>query len=278
MRSKTLALLLVAVIASGIVFAVSAQSQITAADIAKAILPGGFINPKSIVPGAITSEHIADDTITKYDIGPNAVEASELADDAVDTGAIQNDAVTSAKIKDYTITASNIGPNAINSTMIINGEVQELDIAAGVVNESHLKADAIPATRANTTTAVITSNASYPSLAYDSWNVTITTHRDAYLIIHWTGFDCWTTDIGDAEAGNATYMRIAVDGTPLTAPFTNIILCDHSTSNKTTSVTAYYWKPVTSGSHTITFQIRGAYNGYLYGVNAQSAVIEALPA
>jgi len=73
-------------------------------------------------------------------------------------------------------------------------------------------------------------------------------------------------------------MRIAVDGTPLTAPFTDIILCDGTTSNKTTSVTAYYWKPVTSGPHTITFQIRGAYSGHLYGVKAQSAVIEALPA
>ena len=60
MRSKTLALLLVAVIASGIVLAVSAQSQITASDIAKAILPGGFVNPKAIMPGAIDMEHLSD--------------------------------------------------------------------------------------------------------------------------------------------------------------------------------------------------------------------------
>jgi len=104
MRSKTLALLLVAVIASGIVFAVSAQSQITAADIAKAILPGGFINPKGIMPGAITHEHLASDAVRSDRIPNGGIsESSDFASGVVTAEAIDVGAVGESEIAPYAI-------------------------------------------------------------------------------------------------------------------------------------------------------------------------------
>ena len=117
MRSKTLALLLVAVIASGIVFAVSAQSQITAADIAKAILPGGFINPKAIMPGAITTEHLADSAVT----------SAKIADGTIATGDIADDAVTSAKIADNTVAETNLASGAIPHITHFKAGITSLD-------------------------------------------------------------------------------------------------------------------------------------------------------
>jgi len=163
MRSKTLALLLVAVIASGIVFAVSAQSQITAADIAKAILPGGFINPKAILPGAITSSHIANGEVKTPDIDDNAV--------------------TTYKILNETIRGEDIGEGQVNTTDILNETILGADIRNGEVNASDLSANAIPSVINNTAADDITIDTTPKEIVNDS----ISLPRDAKLIITYTG-------------------------------------------------------------------------------------------
>jgi len=126
MRSKTLALLLVAVIASGIVFAVSAQSQITANDIAKAILPGGFVNPKAIAPGAITSLHIKDNDITTDDIMDGTIATGDIADGAITGG-------SGGVIQDNSITADDIGSDAVGTDEIEDGAVNLVDLNPNAV-------------------------------------------------------------------------------------------------------------------------------------------------
>jgi len=155
-RKAVAALMVVAAVAGCITAAAVAAApslSLKASDIAKAILPGGFINPKAILPGAITTEHIADNTIDDVDIvndgiddtslAPNSVKASELADDAVDTGAIQDNAVTATKLS----------PNAI----------------------------------ANVTNNTAASISNIETTAVEIVNDTISLDRDAYLIITFTG-------------------------------------------------------------------------------------------
>ncbi|RLG68360.1 MAG: hypothetical protein DRO11_09190 [Methanobacteriota archaeon] len=202
MRSKTLALLLVAVIASGIVLAVSAQSQITAADIANAILPGGFINPKAIIPGAITTEHIADNTIDDVDIVDNGIDSTSLAPDSVTDSELANGAVDTNAIQNNAVTAIKLSPNAI----------------ANVTN--------------NTAASISGIGTTPVEIATD----TISLSRDAYLIITFTG------NVTDQSPANRVFINCSISNrtqTPFTyytCKPSAVTIGDNAVNNVTMSV------------------------------------------
>jgi len=159
MRSKTLALLLVAVIASGIVFAVSAQSQITAADIAKAILPGGIINPKAIMPGAITEEHI----------GPDAVGNDELKN--TDDFTMNSLNVTSGPFVSTGASYLNetkIGTDASHKSLNVTGSLIVLDPT--YLNETKIGTDANPKSLNVTGDLIVTSHTYLNDTTIDTGN------------------------------------------------------------------------------------------------------------
>lgn len=269
-KKKAIAGIIIATIAlASVAIAVSAQ--------------GEGVGPMAIVPGSITNTHLASNAVSANVIATGGIsDSADFAAGVVDSAALGGNAVIAGKIATGAISEeADFGSGVVNSTAIKQCTILEEDMMTNQVNDSILKAGAIPLTRYNRTTTLSTLNASFESdLAYDSWNVTtVSLNRDAYLVIHWTGIDCWTDDSTEA---NYTKMRIAVDGVALAAPFDSISrITDTSLCNRTASVTAYTDSTVGTGSHTITIQIAKAAGDEIVeptGINKQVMVVEAIPA
>jgi len=58
----------------------------------------GFINPKAIMPGAITTEHLADDAVTNDKLAANAVSQGKIQSGEVTYGKLASGAVTDIKL------------------------------------------------------------------------------------------------------------------------------------------------------------------------------------
>ena len=219
MRSKTLALLLAAVIASGIVFAVSAQSQITAADIAKAILPGGIINPKAILPGSITGAHLAND-----------IDISTTGSISADTGISTTGTLTASNvdIDGGSIDGTTIGANSAaagtftdleaTNSITLNNLIAEDDTAAGMILHSFV---------INTTSYTVPN--SYPTWATVSASVTTSAARNLLILLS-------TNQTG----GSGDYVRAKIDISGATPSSIELNLTDYSMAytNQTTFVFA----------------------------------------
>ena len=285
-RKKTIvALMIVAAVVGCITAAaVAAAPSLKASDIAKAILPGGIINPKAIVPGSITTEHLADGAVNSAKIAPNTITA-----DDIDTGAVTSDeianytitesdigpnAINSTMIIDYTISQSDIGPNAINSTMIIDGQVQESDIAANAVNDTQLKAGAIPIAINHSTATVSVTGTSENEI----FNVSLTLNRNASLVIQYTGNDSWV------EAKNKSIVNCSIfnkTGAFIAAAYpNNVPFSDPWWVNITRSVT-FVTDVITVNNPplwlNISIRMKSNASGTV-GVNGQALVVMALPA
>ncbi len=116
---------------------------------------------------AVTSDKIADGTITESDINNSAINTDQLADNAVTsakivdgtiTGSdIQNsavgstqladDSITSAKIVDGTITGSDIQNSAVGSTQLADDSITSAKIVDGTITGSDIQNSAIGATQ-----------------------------------------------------------------------------------------------------------------------------------
>jgi len=277
MRSKTLALLLVAVIASGIVLAVSAQSQITAADIAKAILPGGIINPKAIAPGAITPDHLADPGSGAIFVGDGtgSAAAKTVSGDAVING---DGKVTIQKIQDKPISATDVTSGRIliaNGTgwdsQDVSGDI-DIDsngiatIQNNAVDDTDLVGGAIPSWFNSSTTAMT-------DIAADTeiFNQSISLNRPAKLIIIFSG------NATDVPAGNYLDIKaqIKTGGTAYDATPANYIRFADSTNYGTYSTATFYNTSVPAGDHYVL--IVGNGNGAA-DLGARALTVIALPA
>ncbi len=116
-----------------------------------------------IATGAVTTNEILNETITKDDIGNDAVGteeivsesilASDIATGAVTTNEILNETILSEDIFDSSIqsvdfadgsvTTPKIADNAVNSAKILDGDVQTIDIADAAVTTSKINSGAV---------------------------------------------------------------------------------------------------------------------------------------
>ena len=88
-RKAVAALMIVAAVAGCITAAAVAAApslSLKASDIAKAILPGGFINPKAILPGAITSTHLSEDAVAVNDLKEGVIPSIVAVNESTSVG------------------------------------------------------------------------------------------------------------------------------------------------------------------------------------------------
>jgi DNA-binding beta-propeller fold protein YncE len=95
------------------------------------------ITTTQLSDNAITSEKIADGSITGSDIQNSAVDTTQLADNAV----------TSAKIVDGTITGSDINNSAIGTTQLADNAVTSAKIIDGTITGSDIQNSAVDTTQ-----------------------------------------------------------------------------------------------------------------------------------
>ena len=145
-RKAVAALMIVAAVAGCITAAAVAAApslSLKASDIAKAILPGGFINPKAIMPGAITTEHLADSAVTSAKIADGTIATADIANNAVTADKIAEGAVNTTDIADGTIATADIANNAVTADKIAEGAVNTTDIADGTIATADIADDAV---------------------------------------------------------------------------------------------------------------------------------------
>jgi len=101
-KNKTIAGIMIATIAlASVAIAVSAEGE-------------GGVQPAAIMPGAITSEHIADGTITADDINTEAeISGEQILNKTILNGDIGDDEINTTLIANETIDNGDLGPNAI---------------------------------------------------------------------------------------------------------------------------------------------------------------------
>ena len=98
--------------------------------------------------GGITTEHIADGTITSADIGPGEIHHENIAPAAIDSiliadGSISGadlrpQSITATQIAEGTITGSNIAANTITGANITDSSITSADIAPSTIRGSNL--------------------------------------------------------------------------------------------------------------------------------------------
>ena len=158
--------------------------------------------------------------------------------------------------------------------MIIDGQVQESDIAANAINDTQLKAGAIPIVINHSTAAVSVTGTDETQI----FNASLTLNRSAYLVIQYTGNDSWV------EANNKSIVNCSIvneTGAFFAAAYpNNVPFSDPWWVNITRSVT-FVTDVITVNNPplwlNISIRMKSNASGTV-GVNGQALVVMALPA
>jgi len=276
-RKAIAGILIVTVVLASVAIAVSAQNE-------------GGVGPRAILPGAITSEHLADDAVTPDDI-PDSGTAFTM--DTSGNTKIGTDAIhASLNVTGDLIVGdhSYLNGTTIKSGKTFSAEDATVNLGCNQVNASELEYNAIPNVVNYTDTVLSTSNHSFNSsdllnASGQYWNTTITLPRKANLSVAWTAQDAWVTVVGGGNLSvNCTIYKEG-EGSPvtqLTYP-RNVTIADDMYNNLTTSINFYCpGLGPTCGSasenYIISMQIRSTVGGNLVGIGKQSIVAVAYPA
>jgi hypothetical protein len=93
-------------------------------------------------PGGV----VADDTLSKDDLGSDSVESDELADDAVGTAELADDSVKGGSggvVQDGGITVFDLAVDAVNGSKIEDGSVDTDDLSDGAVTSGKIEDGAV---------------------------------------------------------------------------------------------------------------------------------------
>jgi len=299
-KNKTIVGLVIAtIVLAGVAVAVSAQGE-------------GGVQPMAIMPGAITTDHLAGGAVTSAILGGNAVVAGKIATGAIsDEADFGSEVVNSTAIKDYTVSESDMNVNAVNSSILQDNAVVAGKIATGAINESAdfgsevvnstaikdytvnesdmnteavnasiLKVNAIPNVMEYTTTALSTTNGTFNSSGWISphWNTTIVLPRTANLSVAWTGMDVWVQTGGNLSVNCTIYNASGVIKTSYPSGDTDgIKVADSGYGNLSASVN-FYATGLPADTYTISMQIKNSGDAATVGVNKQAIVATAYPA
>ncbi len=300
-NKKVIAGIIIATIAlASVAIAVSAEGE-------------GGVRPMAIMPGAITSEHIAAGAVTSTILGSDAVTTGKIA-----TGAISDEAdfganvVNSTAIKDYTVNQTDMntdavnasilqdnavttgkiatgaisdeadfGANVVNSTAIKDYTVNQTDMNIEAVNASILKVNAIPNIMNYTSTALSTTNGTFNSSGWISphWNTTIVLPRTANLSVAWTGNDVWVETGGNLSVNCTIYdSNSNIKTSYPSGDLDGIKVSDSHYGNLSASVN-FYATVLAEDTYTISMQIMNSgTEGKTVGVKEQAIVATAYPA
>lgn len=107
--------------------------------------------------GSITSEQVADGSLSGSDLANGAVGAAQLADGSVTTGKIAPGAigstqlaagsVTAAQIADGQVTLPKLAVNSVNGSKIVDASIESADLASGSVTSAKIALGAVGATQ-----------------------------------------------------------------------------------------------------------------------------------
>ncbi|MDF2957717.1 MAG: hypothetical protein OD814_001339 [Candidatus Alkanophagales archaeon MCA70_species_1] len=175
-RKAVAALMIVAAVAGCITAAAVAAApslSLKASDIAKAILPGGIINPKAILPGSITGAHLAND-----------IDISTTGSISADTGISTTGTLTASNvdIDGGSIDGTTIGANSAAAGTFTDLEATNSITLNNLIAEDDTAAGMIPHNFTINTTSYKVPN-SYPDWATVTASVTTSVARNLLIIL-----------------------------------------------------------------------------------------------
>lgn len=129
-------------------------------------LLGDIVGPQiatSIKNGAVTTEKIANESITSAKLAPNTIIPSHIADGSITTPKLADNAVTSVKILDGSITTSKLADVSITNAKIINNANIPDSKLAIISTVGKVANSATTATHVNTNNTIVLRNHSQPT-------------------------------------------------------------------------------------------------------------------
>ena len=152
--------------------------------------------------GVVSSNNIADGTITSADLANNAVTSAKIADGAVANSDIASNAVTSSKIYDGTIASGDIASSAVTGSKIASSAVTENKLGTGAVTSTKIYDGTITNTDVSSSAAL-----SWSKLATGTSSRLLTTNGSG-VVISATNLYFNGTDLGIGTTDPETSLEV----------------------------------------------------------------------
>lgn len=106
-------------------------------------LADSTITSVKLASGAVTTSKLSDYAVTNIKMADNSISTTKLQDSSVTENKLGDASVTSSKVGVGAVTESKIGVNAITTSKIFDGSVTETKLATGAVTSAKLATNAV---------------------------------------------------------------------------------------------------------------------------------------
>ncbi len=111
--------------------------------VSTADLAGNAVTSAKITNGTVTAADLANNSVDTVEIADNAITKAKMTNGSVDTDELAGSAVTSAKIADGTVATTDLANNSVNGSKIQDGSVGFADLATGSVRSAEINDGAV---------------------------------------------------------------------------------------------------------------------------------------